>query len=154
MTCTGGGNIFNYLEGICEVRHCEGDNYMLSSARGGWDIYILDVARLTADTATMLPGSTTSGQEDIDWIPIAVPIVCVCILIPVVVVIVLFVKKRKRGNPDETVTYDNAIQTVNTTQGTENQKEMQKQYYGLKSRHQPEPSQYNSMQAPIYEQVE
>ena len=57
MTCSGGGDIFNYLGGIiCEIRQCQGNDYMLSSALGGWNIYVLDVARLASDSGTMLPG--------------------------------------------------------------------------------------------------
>ncbi len=95
MTCTGGGNIFNYLGGVCEVRRCQGNDYMLSSARGGWNIYVLDVTRLTAHNATMLPANATSGQDGVGWISIAIPIIGVCVLIPVVVVAVVVVRKGK-----------------------------------------------------------
>ena len=60
MTCTGGGNILNYLQGTCEIRRCQGNDYMLSSTRGGWHIYVLDVARPSAVTATTLPSKATS----------------------------------------------------------------------------------------------
>ncbi len=59
-TCTGGGNILNYHQGTCEIRRCQGNDYMLSSARGGWHIYVLDAARHTAATSTTLPSKATS----------------------------------------------------------------------------------------------
>ncbi len=136
------------------MRRCQGNDYMLSSARGGWNIYILDNARLTTETATMLPGDITSGQDGIGWIPIAVPIICVCVLIPVVVVAVVFVRKKKVRNAEETVTYVNTVQAVATAQSAESEMETPKTYYGLKSRDQPEPSEYESIQAPTYEQLE
>ncbi len=76
-----------------------------------------------------------------------------CVLIPVVVVIAVFVRKKRVRNAEETVTYDDTIQTVNTTQSVENQLETQK-YYDLKSRDQPEPSEYESIQTPTYLQLE
>ena len=154
MTCTGGGNILNYLQGTCEMRRCQGNDYMLSSARGGWNIYVLDVARLTAETAKMLPGNANSGQDGVGWVPIAVPIICVCVIVPIVVVTVLVIRKKGRNVDDEAVTYENTIQMATTMQAAENQIETQNTYYSLKSHEQPEASEYESIQTPTYEQLE
>ncbi len=154
MTCTGGGNILNYLDGICEMRRCQGNDYMLSSARGGWNIYVLDVSRLTAEAGTMLPGNTTSGQDGVTWIPIVVPMICVCILVAIVVAIALFARKRNRRNINETVTYNNTIQMAATMQAAENQTETHKTYYNLKSLDQSESSNYESIAIPTYEELE
>ncbi len=154
MTCTGGGNILNYHQGTCEMRRCQGNDYMLSSARGGWDIYTLDVTRLPTESPTMLPGNADFVQDGVGWIPIAVPIVCVCVFVPIVVVTVVVIRRRKETNVDETVTYDDTIQMPPTMQAAEKQTETQNAYPGLKSRDQPEPSEYETMQTPIYEQVE
>ncbi len=91
MTCTGGGNILNYLQGTCEMRRCQGNDYMLSSDRGGWNIYVLDVARVNvttttgfpgnyAETTTVLPCSNTSGLGVVGWIWMDVIAICISIL--------------------------------------------------------------------------
>ncbi len=154
MTCTGGGNILNYLEGTCEIRRCQGNDYMLSSTRGGWHIFVLDSARLTAENISIVPGNVISGQDGIGWIPIAVPIICVCVIVPIVVVAVVFTRRRKgRKNADEPVGYDNTVQRVDT-QAAGNEREIQKPYYGLQSLDRSTPSDYESVQVPTYEQLE
>ena len=40
-TCDTGGNTFNYLNGLCQIRMCEGNDYKLTTSDKGWYIATL-----------------------------------------------------------------------------------------------------------------
>ncbi len=124
MTCTGGGNIFNYLHGTSEIRRCQGNNYMLSAACGGWNIYILDVPRL-------------SKTENVDRISFTFAIVCVWMSVIILVGTMFVLRKRnhQRYVRRDTVPFTDATKVVSIP--VERSTDAPHTYYMLKPWDQP-----------------
>jgi hypothetical protein len=89
-------NVINYLNQVCELRRCDSLKVLrLSSAVGGWNIYVFNASTFAATTT----GVPSEEYESIDQFPVwAIAVIIVVLLAIIIGVIVGVIFYRRRNN--------------------------------------------------------